>query len=144
MRADVAVGDGAEDRIHDRMKHNVGIRMSGESAVVRNLHAAEPDVIAAGERMHVVARSDAHVGEACDAPRFGAAEIVFRGQLGVALLAGERGDLQARPFDERCVVGEIVAAFVCRAAVRVEERGELERLRRLHAAQLVRSTVPVT
>ena len=45
-------------------------------------------------------------------------------------------DLEPGPFGQRGVVGEIVAAGGSGLAVRVEQRGKGERLRRLHAAQL--------
>ena len=70
--ADVAVGDRAEDRIDERMQRHVGIGMAGQPAVVRDLHAAEPDVIAVAEGVHVEAVADAQIGEARDAPRLGA------------------------------------------------------------------------
>ncbi len=44
-------------------------------------------------------------------------------------------DLEAGPFDQRGVVGEVVAPGGSGLAVRVEQRGEGEGLRRLHAAQ---------
>ena len=44
--------------------------------------------------------------------------------------------LMPGPFGQRGVVGEILAAFAGGAAMRLEQRGELERLRRLHRAQL--------
>ena len=46
MRADVALGDGAEHRVGDRMGEHVGVGMAGEAMRVRNADAAEPDLVA--------------------------------------------------------------------------------------------------
>ena len=66
----------------------------------------------------------------------GAGEILFVGDLDVAGLAGEDADLQAGPFGERGVVGEIVAALRRRRGGAPSSRsGEGKTLRRLHQAQ---------
>ena len=57
------------------------------------------------------------------------------GDLDVAGLAGEHADFHAGPFGQRGVVGEIVAALLGGAAMRVEQGGEGEGLRRLYQAQ---------
>ena len=145
MLADVAVGERAEDRIDERMQRHVGVGMAGQPAVVRDLHAAEHDVIAVAEGVHVEAVAEPQVGEARDAPRLGPGEILGGGQLHVAAFAREHRDLEAGPFGERGVVGEIVAARRRGLAMRVEQRREREGLRRLHRAQArARSTVPAT
>jgi hypothetical protein len=41
MMANVAFADGAEQRIGDRVANHVGIRMSFEPAIMRDLHAAQ-------------------------------------------------------------------------------------------------------
>ena len=53
--------------------------------------------------------------------RFGAREIAFLGDLDVAGLAGKHADLQASPFGERGIVGEILAARGGRAAMGVKQ-----------------------
>ena len=50
MHADVAVGERAEDRVGERMQRDVGIGMAGELARVRDLHAAEPHMVAAASK----------------------------------------------------------------------------------------------
>ena len=47
MRADIAVGERAEDRVGQRVQRDVGVRMSLQLARIGNLDAAEPDMIAA-------------------------------------------------------------------------------------------------
>ena len=109
MLADVAVGDGAEDRIHQRVQRDVGVRMAGQPAVVRNLKAAEPDVIAVAKGMHIEAVAEAQIGKAREPPGFGLGEILVGGQLGVAAFTGKRRDLDPGPF------GQLAAAFEHRA-----------------------------
>ena len=129
MHADVAVGERAEDGVDQRMQHHIGVGMAGNATAVRDAHAAEPDVIAVGELMHVGAGARAHVAERGHRRGFGADEVLGRGELHVAGFALEGGHGHAGPFGERCVVGEVVAGGGRGAAVRVEQGGEAERLR---------------
>ncbi len=46
VHADIAVGERAEDGIDQRMQHDVGIGMPGQSARMGDAHAAERDMIA--------------------------------------------------------------------------------------------------
>ena len=62
--ADVAVGERAEDGVDDGVQHHVGVGMSGQAAVMRDPHAAERDVIAGAEGVHVEADAGADVGQA--------------------------------------------------------------------------------
>ncbi len=110
MRADVAVGERAEDGVDQRMERRVGIGIAGEAALMGDAHPAEPDMIAVAERMHVVAGGGADIAERGELRRRDAREILFRGQLDVGALALEHAHLHPRPFRERGIVGEIVAA----------------------------------
>src|ERR1700716_3266928 len=104
------------------MQRDVGIRMTGELARMRDLDAAEPDAIAAGiEGMDVVADTGADIAQGSLCVALGAGEIVSGGHFDVPCLALENRNLQARPFDQRAVVGEIIAARRRGAPVRVEE-----------------------
>ena len=67
-------------------------------------------MIAVAELVHVEAEAGAHVAELGEFRRFGAGEILVGGELHVGCLPLEGRDLQAGPFGERRVVGEIVAA----------------------------------
>ena len=136
MLTDVALGERAEHRVDQRMQGNVGIRVAGDPARMRNAHAAEHDVIALDKGVHVEAVPGAHVGERRHAQGFGADEIVAGGQLHVAGLALEHGDALSGPFGERSIVGEILAARGRGAAVGVEQHRKGEGLRGLHHAQV--------
>ncbi len=55
MPPDVALGQRAVDRVGDRVHPHVGVRMARPARVVRHLDAAEHDVVAGAEGVHVEA-----------------------------------------------------------------------------------------
>ena len=60
--ADVAGADGAEQRVGERVQGHVGIGVALQGVGVGNPDAAQPDVVAGNEPVHVEALSGAHVG----------------------------------------------------------------------------------
>ncbi len=64
MVADVAGADRAEQRIRQRMQAGVGVGVAFELLVMRYVDAAQRDVIAILEGMHVEAGSGPHIGKA--------------------------------------------------------------------------------
>ena len=58
MGADVAVGQRPVDRVGERVQGDVGVRMAAESVGVGQAHAAQPDVVAGREGVHVEALAD--------------------------------------------------------------------------------------
>ncbi len=143
MHADIAVGQRAEDGIGERVQHDVGVGMADQGLAMRDTDATESDVIAGAESVHVDASAGAHVAKRCKLRGFGAREIVRVGDLDIAGLAGKDADLEAGPFGERGVVGEILAACLGRAAMGCEQRGEGEALRGLYQPQRVAVECPV-
>ena len=71
MGADVAVAERAVKRVGERVQADVGVGMASEAVVVRDAHAAEPDVIAGREGVDVEALADPDVGRRVEQPRFG-------------------------------------------------------------------------
>ena len=63
MLPDIAGADGAQDRIGQRMQSGIGIGMAFERMIVRDLHAAEPDMIARRETMRVIAIAGSRLAE---------------------------------------------------------------------------------
>ena len=59
MDADIAVAQGPEQRVGERVQDDVAVGMGRDAALVRNAHAAEPDVIAGRESVHVESGADA-------------------------------------------------------------------------------------
>ena len=99
--ADVAVADGAEQRVGECMQPDVGVGVPFEAMRVRDLHAAQPDVIAGGEAMHVEAGAVArlaYLGGAGRQQPFGERDVGGRRQLDVARAAGHELHRQARPI----------------------------------------------
>ncbi len=64
MLADIALADGAQDGIGQRVQAGIGIGMAFQRMIVRDLHAAEPDMIARHEAVDVIARSGARFAQA--------------------------------------------------------------------------------
>ena len=75
------------------MQRDVGVGMADQRAIMRDADAAEGDVIAGTEGMHVDAGADAHVAKYCELHGFGAHEIARVGDLDVARFALEHADL---------------------------------------------------
>ena len=63
MRADIAVGQRAENGVGQRVQAHIGVGMAGELVRVRDAHAAQHDMIAGREGVHVDAGAGAHVAK---------------------------------------------------------------------------------
>jgi hypothetical protein len=102
-----------------------------KTAGVRHAYAAEHQMIAVAEGVHVIAGAGSDVaelgGEAC----FLADEIFRRCQFHVCRIAFKGRYRQSRPFRERRIVGEIAAAVARGATMGIENDIEAKRLRRL-------------
>jgi hypothetical protein len=61
MPADVAQRGGAKQRVADGVQQHVGVRVPVEPLVVRDLHAADDQLAAFHQRVHVEALPDPHV-----------------------------------------------------------------------------------
>ena len=64
-------------------------------------------------------------------------EILRRGELAIVLRAFDQGHIEAEPFGDARIVGELARRLVRRGAMRGEDRLEAETLRRLRAPQLI-------
>ena len=135
MHPDIAIRERAENGVDQRMQRDIGVRMSGDAARMRNSHAAKHDMVAVGEGMHIEAIAGAHIGETGKVQNFDAGEIVVGRHLYVAGFAFENADAVAGPFDKRGIVGKTVEPGFGGAAVRIENQIESECLRRLHDPQ---------
>ena len=115
MLADVAVGERAEDGVDQRVQRDVGVRMPGQPAVVRNSRRRRA--------RHDRRRRRRARRSRCRERR--SARLAIRRASALAksssvvsftlpVSPAKCRDLDARPFGERGVVGEIVAAFAWR------------------------------
>ena len=64
MLADVAEGGGAEQRVADGVQQDVGIGVAVEAFLVLDLDAADHELAAQHQRMHVEALADSHAPRA--------------------------------------------------------------------------------
>ena len=92
------------------MQNDVGIGMAGDAASVGDAQAAQRDMVAIGERMHVEPEARAHIARSRKLHRLDVRKIVGRGELHIADIALEGTDPEPRPFGKRGIVSEVVAA----------------------------------
>ena len=116
MLADVAVADGAEQGVGQRVQGDVGVGMAFERVGVGDAHAAQPDMIAGREAVHVEALAGAHVaaGAACD--WLGHGEVLRRGELAVGVAAGHQRD--GRPAHSATAASSVKSKRPAAAAAR--------------------------
>ena len=62
MGADIAFGQRAENGVGNGVQQDVGVGMADEPPVVRNVHAAEPDMVAVAEGVHIEPLAGAQSG----------------------------------------------------------------------------------
>src|SRR5258707_15099402 len=98
MHADAPVGARSEDGVHEGVKNNVGVGMSGQPTPMGDAHPAEHDMIAFAELVNIEAETGAHIAQACEPGALGTAEIVVGGELDVCGFTLEPADLDACPL----------------------------------------------
>ena len=135
VRADIAVGQRAEDGVDQRMQADIAVGMGEKAACVRHAHAADHQMIAVAEGVHVIAGAGPDVAELGGEAGFLADKIFGRGEFHVGRIAFKGRYRQSRPFRQRGIVGEIAAAVARGAAMGLEDDIETKRLRRLRDAQ---------
>ncbi|MEY9588887.1 hypothetical protein ABIA06_001178 [Bradyrhizobium yuanmingense] len=113
------------------MQADIAVGMSQETLGVRHAHAADHDMVAFAEGVHVVAGADPDVAELGGQARFLAHEILGSCELHVGNIAFKGCNRQSRPFGNRGIVGEIRASIPCRTTMRLEDDVETKGLRRL-------------
>lgn len=132
MRADIAIGQRAEDGVGDGVHQNVGVGMALELAVVRDGDAPEPDRVARFEGVDVVSLTRPDVRQVAHQAGFGAGQIVGRRDLHVGRVPLEHMHGMACGLGHSRVVGQ---CLTFRGPMRLEDQGKLERLRGLNRAQ---------
>ncbi len=116
MRADVAVPDRAQNGVGDGVQNDIGIRVTRQRLVVRQLASAEPDVVARHEGVNIVSLADTNIEQAGLQAALGTLEIVSGRDLGVLGLTFEHEHLVAGIFGNGSIVGQVVAPRLWRPA----------------------------
>ena len=110
MRADIAVGERAEDRVGQGVERDVAVGMADDAAGMRDRDAAEHDPGAGAEGVDVVAGSDPDIAEhearLAGESAVGRGDVLGRGELDVAGFARNDRDGNPGPFGDGGVVGE--------------------------------------
>ena len=97
MLADIAFADAAQKRVGDGMQPGIGIGMAFQPMVVRHLQAAEPDMIAVRESVHVIARCAVRDIAAQPSRALGQGEILFARHFDILLFAFDHLALSIPP-----------------------------------------------
>ncbi len=109
MISDVAGAERAQYCVGERVQPGIGIGMADQRLLVRHAHAAQPDVIAGPERMHVEALAGADVGLLRGEVAAGAIEVGSGGDLEIRRAALDQAHREAGTLGHRRVVGQIAA-----------------------------------
>ena len=93
MLTDIAVGEGAKDGVGDRVEGDIGIRMADQAVVMRYFNAAQDDMVAGAESMHIEALPDPDLaGRRQAEPMARPDQIGGGGDLEQRLVAVDQGD----------------------------------------------------
>lgn len=123
MVADVTSSNRSQQRIGQRMKPGIGIRMAHKALAMRNTHPAQPDMIARPKGMNIKA-----AGGTRNEVAHGFGKVLWLGNLEGARIARRYRNLQpSRKGNGKLVRGP----FRC-GAVRCKQSGKAKGLRRLH------------
>ena len=135
MHADIALADGSEDGVGQRVERRVGIGMAMEFRGVRNFDAAQDHMIARLEDMEVDALAHADIGQFGQRPDRELAvrqsDVLGERELAVFGAARNDGDFEPGALGNRRVVGESRVARGMGVAMGGADFLEAESLRRL-------------
>ena len=132
MHADIAGPDRSEQRVGQRVQPDIGVRMTGERLLVRDVDAADHDMVAGREAVHVEALPDADIAEPRGEQPLGRREVSRGRHLQIVLAAGDDDRRDAGGLGDRGVVGQHAARG---GPMRLEYRPEVKSLRRLRPPQ---------
>ena len=108
MSPDVACGDAAEQGVGQGVQGDVGIGMTVEAGIVRDLEIAQGHMVAVAEPVHVEAAGDPDLAGLAETKR-GAAQILRRGDLQIVFAAGDQKHIEPGLFGNRGIVGEFLS-----------------------------------
>jgi hypothetical protein len=132
VHADIAGADGSKHRVGQGVEPDISIGMTGKARFVRDLDAANADLIAGCESVHVKALTDANLSLSCRDQPLGRGDIFSRCHLYIVFAAADHERRKPSSLADRGVVGQVTANG---SAVRSEDCGEMEALRGLRPPQ---------
>ena len=113
MLADVAHGQGTIDRIRQGMHPDIGIGMTVQPLVKRQLYAAQPQMVTRAEAVDIIAAACSDIHAVAPQEGFGTGKITGPCQLQIAFLTRQDGDCNpgsTRHFDiigGLCAIGPV-------------------------------------
>ena len=113
---------GRREGVGDGVAQDVGVGMADKSMIMRDFHAAEPDMIAGPEGMDVIALSGPDIRKIADESRLRDGQIFGAGDFHVRAVSFENMDAMSRPirrWRHRRSVRFSPAAAACRCAARM-------------------------
>jgi hypothetical protein len=135
MIANIAGAAGGKQSVGQSMQGHVGIRMATELLVVRNKDAAERYTVSGHQLMHIVAVAGPDVRQQVRSEFFvGHGNVPAYGELDIVDGPFDQMNGKPRPFCNRGIVGEVVAAQCCglvMGGANSREQKTLGRLRRI-------------
>ena len=142
MRADVALGQRAQDGVDQRMQRHVGVGMADQRAIMRDADAAERDVIAGRRHARRCRCRCARRQERGELHRFGAREIAS--SLVILMLPGSPANtLTFRPAHSASAASSVKSSRPSRgrAAMGLEQSGKAKPCGVCTSRKLLRSSV---
>ncbi len=132
MDPDIAGADRPQERVGQRVQADIGIGMADKARVMRDRDAADHDVVAGAERMHVEALADPDIAEARGEEPLRRGEVLRGRHLQIVLAPLNHERRHPGGLGDRRIVGQ--HASDC-GAVRRENGREMKALRGLRAPQ---------
>ena len=110
MHADVAGADRPQQRVGQGVETDIGVGMARQALVVRDLDAANANVVPRAESVHVEALPDANIAVLRRGQPLDNREVLCCRYFKIVFAAGDQRRRQSRRFRHRGVVGQLAPA----------------------------------
>ena len=121
MVANVSGAAGRKQRIRQRMKPDVGIRMARQRLIVVDPDAAKRDKVSGDERVDIISVPGANVRQRPTQLPICHFDVPCHGEFDVAGVSRDQCDVDTGPFRYAAVVGECMICFRRCPAVGIED-----------------------
>ena len=133
VHPDIAGADRSEQRISQRVQADIGVGMADEPGIMRDRDAADHDVIAGAERMHVETLADPDISGSRREQPLGRGEVLCGSHLQIVLASWDHDGRHPGRLGDCGIVGQHLPGS---SMMRREDRLEMEPLRGLRPPQL--------